>query len=115
MRVIAQVLGVHTGDLVRAGKPSHAMAAGPLFRAVDDDAGDQVGDTLTGLADALLSSPEADPVDQFFLRAVGHGTTLGHPPSRTQLRTELVLQERNSRPSHSEGSVHGAEPRARRK
>lgn len=68
MRVIAQALGVNERDLVSAGQPSHAMAAGPLFRAVDDDVTDQVGEKLTGLADAMLSSAEADPVDEFFLR-----------------------------------------------
>ncbi|MGI8556696.1 MAG: hypothetical protein ACR2ND_00040 [Solirubrobacteraceae bacterium] len=69
MTVVARALGVNAGDLIKAGQPSHAMAVGPVFRAVDEDVTDEVVDKLTGLADALLSPGEPDPIDEFFLGA----------------------------------------------
>lgn len=68
MNAIARTLGVNARDFVRAGQPSHAIAAGPVFRAVDSGVTDHVGDRLTGLADALVSPAEPDAVDEFFLR-----------------------------------------------
>lgn len=67
MTVVARALGVNAGDLVRAGQPAYTVAAGPLFRAVDDDEADHVGEKLTALAEALLAPQELDPVDALFL------------------------------------------------
>lgn len=66
MNAVARALGVNVGDLVLAGQPVHAVAAGPLFRSVGDDT-NEVGDKLATLTDALLAPETLDSVDQFFL------------------------------------------------
>jgi len=69
MNVVACALGVNVTDLMRAGKPSEATAVGAVFRAVDEEATNEVGDRLAGLADALSASADFDAVDDFFLAA----------------------------------------------
>jgi len=65
MKAVAQALGIDPGDFVRAGQPAHAMAADPLFRAVDD--AHNLREQLAALTDALVAPGEPDAVDGFFV------------------------------------------------
>ena len=67
MNVVARALGVNARDLVAAGRPIRPVAAAPLFRAVDVDGADNVGEKLTALTEAMLAPVEPGPVDEFFL------------------------------------------------
>lgn len=74
MNVVARALGVNARDLVAAGWPIHRAAA-PLFRAVDVDSADNVGEKLTELTEALLAPADPGPVDEFFLGCLIDDTT----------------------------------------